>query len=314
MPTSSSGLCRNWAYALRDTIRHRSASRGYGRTLSTRSASPSQIRPPLRCTARASDTSSITACRIDSGTRARSAASGPQQHAAARRGRGPRRRPVDPPERIELREEVHEGRHDEPLPGARHPQPRHLRDQIEPVRARRRRPAPADCPAHARCPRPSAAGTPGSPRPAPGRCRAARPTACPSSRARAPRARPPSAAARRTARTAHGPVPPCRPCCSRRPGRSPPAPDSPGPAATAGSPAAPPPRPARARRRRPTASASGAATPAAAAGRSARRTPVPAAATPMRPANPRRSRQRRSFAAVCPTAAGPQGRSTMVTG
>ncbi len=75
VPASSSGLWRSWAYALRATIRHRSASRGYGRTLSTRSASPSQMRPPPRRTSRASDTSSITACRIDSGMRARSAAS-----------------------------------------------------------------------------------------------------------------------------------------------------------------------------------------------------------------------------------------------
>ncbi len=75
VPSSTSGLCRSCAYALRETMCHRSARRGYGRTLSTRAASPSQIRPPLRRTARARDTSSITACRIDSGTRARTAAS-----------------------------------------------------------------------------------------------------------------------------------------------------------------------------------------------------------------------------------------------
>ena len=56
-------------------MRHSSVSRGYGRTLSTSSASPSQIRPPARLTARDSATSSMTACRIDSGTPARSTAS-----------------------------------------------------------------------------------------------------------------------------------------------------------------------------------------------------------------------------------------------
>ncbi len=43
VPRRSSGLCRSCAYALRETMRHRSCSRGYGRTLSTRSASPSQM-------------------------------------------------------------------------------------------------------------------------------------------------------------------------------------------------------------------------------------------------------------------------------
>jgi hypothetical protein len=35
VPASSHGLCRSCAYALRETIRHSSASPGYGRTLST---------------------------------------------------------------------------------------------------------------------------------------------------------------------------------------------------------------------------------------------------------------------------------------
>ncbi|CAM5434142.1 hypothetical protein SGRIM128S_00195 [Streptomyces griseomycini] len=54
---------------------HRSCSRGYGRTLSARSASPSQTRPPARLTARARATSSMTACRMASGIRARAAVS-----------------------------------------------------------------------------------------------------------------------------------------------------------------------------------------------------------------------------------------------
>lgn len=56
-----------------------------------------------------------------------------QQDAAARRRRGPRPLPVHPPERVELGEEVDEGGNHQPLPDARHPQPRHLRDQVEAV-------------------------------------------------------------------------------------------------------------------------------------------------------------------------------------
>ncbi len=77
MPSSSSGECRSCAYALRETICQSCASRGYGRTLSTCSASPSQIRPPEDFTARASVTSSITAPRI--------AATPPARSSAARR-------------------------------------------------------------------------------------------------------------------------------------------------------------------------------------------------------------------------------------
>ncbi len=62
----------------------------------------------------------------------------PHQRAAAGRRRRPRTWPVAPPERVELGEEVHEGRHDQPLPPRLHPQPRHLRHQVQPVRLRRR--------------------------------------------------------------------------------------------------------------------------------------------------------------------------------
>ncbi len=75
MPSNRSGEYRSWAYALRDTIRHSGDRPGYGRTESTRSARPSQVRPPECFTARASDTSSITAPRIAATPPARSNAS-----------------------------------------------------------------------------------------------------------------------------------------------------------------------------------------------------------------------------------------------
>ena len=60
------------------------------------------------------------------------------EHAAARRGRGPAPRVVDPAERVELGEEVDEGGHDHPLPAGFRPQQGHLRDQRPVVRLRRR--------------------------------------------------------------------------------------------------------------------------------------------------------------------------------
>ena len=54
---------------------------------------------------------------------------GPDQHAAARPGRGPAPRVVDLLERIELGEEVDEGGHDHPLPGRLRAQQRHLGDE-----------------------------------------------------------------------------------------------------------------------------------------------------------------------------------------
>lgn len=62
---------------------------------------------------------------------------GAQQHAAAGRGRRARALRRDPAERVQLGEEVHEGRDDEPLPHALHAQPRHQRDEVEPACTRR---------------------------------------------------------------------------------------------------------------------------------------------------------------------------------
>ncbi len=66
---------------------------------------------------------------------AMSARSSTQPPAAACRARA---RPTDPAEGVQLREEVDERRDHEPLPRARHPQPRHLRHDVEAPRAGRR--------------------------------------------------------------------------------------------------------------------------------------------------------------------------------
>ena len=66
----------------------------------------------------------------------------PQQHTAPGRRRGPRPGTVDPPEGIQLPEEVDKGRHDQPLPERHRPQPCHLRHQIQPRRPGRRHQLP----------------------------------------------------------------------------------------------------------------------------------------------------------------------------
>ncbi len=66
----------------------------------------------------------------------------PQQHTAPGRRRGPRPGTVDPPEGVQLPEEVDEGRHDQPLPERHRPQPCHLRHQIQPRRPGRRHQLP----------------------------------------------------------------------------------------------------------------------------------------------------------------------------
>ncbi len=50
------------------------------------------------------------------------------QHAPPGRGGGARTGPVDPPERVELGEKIHERGHQQPLPAGVGPQQRHLRD------------------------------------------------------------------------------------------------------------------------------------------------------------------------------------------
>ena len=259
----------------------------------------------------------MTACRIDSGIRARSAASGAQQHTAARRGRRPRPRPVDPAERIQLGEEVDERRHDQPLPAALHPQPGHLRDQVEAAGAAAgRAPAPAGCPARARCPRPSAAGTrvvarAGQRDAVPHRPELARPAG-----SAAPRARPRSAAARRAVGQLTGQLPGAVRAAVVDQEDLRPRPGSPGPAATAGSPAARPPRPGRVRRRsHRTASRAGFRAPGGSRTSVRQKKPWPSSSHSQAASDPtaihataltRRSLPHRSAAV--------EGRSSMVTG
>ena len=72
---SSQGEYRSWRYADRATICHRSASRGYGRTLITAVDSPSQQRPRWRLIIRPKATSSMRAPLIAASPPARSRAS-----------------------------------------------------------------------------------------------------------------------------------------------------------------------------------------------------------------------------------------------
>lgn len=169
----------------------------------------------------------MTACRMASGIRARSAVSARSRTqppaAAAVRAPSCRSGGTDTAARRSRRTPAPRGAPTGSPPAAG-PSARRRRS---PRRARRP-PAAAGCPARGRCRRPSAAGTRGHAR-VPGRYRDAPPRACPSSPAAARPARTRSTAARPAGAPARGPAPRCRPCCRRRRGRPPPGPDSPEP-------------------------------------------------------------------------------------